>query len=66
MALIYQERIFYTGDTTPRVSKPKQSIDGMVRLDLSKMFHLLHNVDPPTGQTGEMVAAAADDACRHP
>ena len=65
-ALIYQERIFYTGDTTPRVSKPKQSTDGM---DLSKMFHLSHYVarfHPPTGQTEEMLAAAADDACLHP
>ena len=60
------EQIFYTGDTTPRVSKPKQSTDGM---DLSKMFHLLHYVarfHPPTGQTEEMVAAAAADACLHP
>ena len=65
-ALIYQERIFYTEDTTPRVSKPKQSTDGM---DLSKMFHLVHYVARfhlPTGQTEEMVAAAADDACLHP
>ena len=63
-ALIYQERIFYTGDTTPRVSTTKQ--DGM---DLSKMFLLSHYIarfHPPTGQTEEMVAAAAADACLHP